>query len=109
MRSTRPRSPAPGEKLEVVVDMGKPYAVSRLRVVWAEDASVPDEWAIETSDDQQTWQTFVKARKDQNDNFDRWPGYEYYAAEPVSARFLRYRPLTGKQQTIRLRLWSMFR
>lgn len=98
-----------GEKLEVVVDMGKPYAVSRLRVVWADDASVPDEWAIETSDDQQTWQTFVKARKDQHDNFDRWPGYEYYAAEPVSARFLKYRPLTGKQQTIRLRLWSMFR
>jgi hypothetical protein len=103
------KEPAPGENLEVVVDMGKPHAMSRLRVVWADDSSVPDEWAVETSDDRQTWQTFVKAGKDRQDSFDRWPGYEYYAAEPVSARFLRYRPLDGKQRTIRLRLWSMFR
>ena len=103
------KEPRSGEKLEVVVDMGKPYEVSRLRIVWADEASIPDEWAIETSNDQQTWQTFVKARRDQHDNYDRWPGYEYFAAEPVPARFLKYRPLTGKQRTIRLRLWSMFR
>jgi hypothetical protein len=102
--------PLPADaKLEVVVDMGKPFSVSRLRVVWADEASVPDEWIVETSADQQTWQAFVKARKNQNDTFDRWPGFEYYAAEPVSARFLRYRPVSGEQKTIRLRLWSMFR
>jgi hypothetical protein len=103
------RAVGPEEKLEVLLDLGRAIPVSRLRLVWADEASVPGEWIMETSTDTETWQPFVQARRDQADNFAKWPGFEYYAAEPAQARYVRYRPLNGQSRVIKLRLWSMFR
>jgi hypothetical protein len=105
--SSRPA--APGDRFEVVLDLGRTFPVSRLRLVWADEAAVPEHWAIEASEDQKNWRLVVQADQKQTDNFSKWPGFEYYGAEPVQARFLRYRPTTKGPRTIRLRSWSAFR
>ncbi|MBI5569499.1 MAG: discoidin domain-containing protein [Desulfomonile tiedjei] len=105
--STKPVPP--DEKLEVVLDLGAAVPLSRLRMVWADEASVPDEWIVEASLDGETWQPFVEADKDRIDSYSQWPGFEYYAGEPVKARYVKYRPVKTEERTIRLRLWSMFR
>jgi len=64
---------------------------------------------VETSIDQENWQPFAHADKGRIDSYSKWPGFEYYTAEPVQARYLRYRPVKGPQRTIKLRLWSMLR
>ena len=105
--STKPVPP--DGKLEVVLDLGAASPVSRLRMVWADAESVPDEWIVEGSLDGETWQLFVEAGKDRLDNFSQWPGFEYYAGEPVQARYVKYRPTKTNERTIRLRSWTMFR
>lgn len=105
--SSRPL--APEEKLEVVLDLGRTFPVSRVRLVWADDTSVPEEWAVEASTDEKNWQPVARGDRKQTDRFSRWPGFEYYGAEPVEARFLRYRPMTKGQRVIKLRSWSVFR
>jgi hypothetical protein len=97
------------EKLEVILDMEQVYPVSRLRIVWADKLSVPDEWVVESSTNQETWETLVKGTNRQTDEFSRWPGFEHYGAEPVQARYLRYRPITTSKRSVRLRSWSVFR
>lgn len=97
------------EKLEVALDLGQEYPVSRLRLVWADEAAVPEQWAVESSMNQETWETLVQGSNKQTDKFSRWPGFEHYAAEPVQARYLRYRPITTSQRSVRLRSWSVFR
>lgn len=104
--SSRPMGP--DERFEVVLDLGQSFPVSRLRIVWADEASAPEEWAVEASTDEKNWEPLVRADKKQTDNFSRWPGFEYYAAAPVQARFLRYRPKTEGLRVIRLRSWSAF-
>jgi F5/8 type C domain len=99
----------PEGKLEVALDLGQEYPVSRLRLVWADEAAVPEQWVVEASLNQETWETLVQGTNKQTDNFSRWPGFEHYAAEPVQARYLRYRPLAPSQRSVRLRSWSVFR
>jgi len=100
----------PGEeKLEVVLDLGQEFPVSRLRLVWADEAAVPEQWVVESSTNQEAWETLVQGTNKQTDNFSRWPGFEHFAAEPVQAKYLRYRPLTTSQRSVRLRSWSVFR
>lgn len=103
------RPVAPEERFEVVLDLGRTFPVSRLRLVWADEAAVPDQWAVEASEDEKNWQLLVQADQKQIDTFSKWPGFEFYGAEPVQARFLRYRPMTKGQRVIRLRSWSVFR
>ena len=93
----------------MALDLGQEYPVSRLRLVWADKTAVPEQWAVESSMNQETWETLVQGSNKQTDNFSRWPGFEHYAAEPVQARYLRYRPITTSQRSIRLRSWSAFR
>jgi hypothetical protein len=100
---------APGEPLELVLDLGETYAMSRTRLVWADDASVPEQWIIEVSSDGKDWQPFVKADRSGIDNFSRWPGFEYYLPEPMEARYVRYRPTDSGSRVIKLRSWSLFR
>lgn len=94
---------------EVVLDLGESQQVSRMRLVWGDEASVPEQWIVEASSDRQTWRTFVQGDKKSTDEYSRWPGFEHYAAEPTEARFLKYRPVKGNTQTIKLRSWSVFR
>jgi len=103
------RTLAPEERFEVVLDLSRTFPVSRLRLVWADDASVPEQWVVEASQDEKDWQLLVQADQKQTDSYSKWPGFEYYGAEPIQARFLRYRPTTKGQRAIRLRSWSVFR
>ncbi len=102
------RDVPPGERLEIVLDLGQEFALSRLRLVWDDD-SVPKEWAVDVSSDGQNWNPWVKGDTQELDDFSWWPGYEYYGAEPVQARYLRYRPVNGDKPAIRLRSLSVYR
>jgi len=99
----------PDERLEVVLELPRRFLVSRVRVVWGEEESVPEQWVVETSTDGETWRSFVQSDNTRTDSYSRWPGFEYYAAEPVEALYLRYRPLRTKQRSIRIRSWSVSR
>lgn len=102
-------APTGDQKAEIVLDVGRVYPMSRMRLVWADEQSVPEKWVMEVSTDQQTWRTFVEATGKQTDNYSRWPGFEYYAAEPLPARFIRYRPLGEDKEPIKLRCWNLYR
>lgn len=99
---------AAGERLEIVLDLNKPFALSRLRIVWDDDA-VPEEWALDVSLDGETWKTWVQGSDKEIDNFSWWPGYEFYGSKPVQARFLRYRPVKSKDRSISLRCLTVHR
>jgi len=98
-----------GERLELVLDLGEARAVSRTRLVWADDASVPEHWTIEVSGDGKEWLPLVSADRTRLDNFSRWPGFEHYAPEPMQGRYVRYRPGGSGPRVIRLRSWNLFR
>ncbi len=105
--SSKPVSPK--EKLEVILDVGRVEPVSRMRIVWADKTSVPKKWVVEWSVDRTDWKTLVQSENAELDSLSRWPGFEYYGAEPVNARYLRYRPVGTKERTMKLRLWSVAR
>jgi len=98
----------PGEKLELVLDLGHDFMLSRFRMVW-DEASVPEEWSVDVSLDGENWNLWIKGDNKDLDNFSWWPGYEYYGAEPIHARYLRYRPLKTDKRHIRLRALSVSR
>jgi hypothetical protein len=97
------------EKLEVVLDLGRQFKMSRLRLVWGDEKSVPEKWAVDISNDGQSWDTWVEASDKNLDNFSLWPGYEYYGSNYVEARYVKYRPLKSAERRIRLRSWSIQR
>ncbi len=99
----------PDKKLEMVLELARKSPVSRLRLVWADDEAVPARWTVETSDDGEEWQPFVSATSSEIDRYSRWPGFEYYAAEPVWCTHVRYRPIDPETRTIRLRAWALRR
>ncbi|MDQ7781527.1 MAG: discoidin domain-containing protein [Desulfomonilaceae bacterium] len=101
--------PSGVEKAEVVLDVGHVYPVSRVRLVWADEESVPEKWAVEVSTDRNTWKTLVEATREHTDNYSQWPGFEHVASEPSEARYVRYRPLDGKTRPIKLRCWNIQR
>jgi F5/8 type C domain len=94
----------------VVLDLGKVLPISRLRVVWGDQASVPAGWKIELSEDGKNWNDWIAVTKTETDSFDQWPGYEYYAPKETSARYARYSQTAGAGSgLIRLRQVSLFR
>jgi hypothetical protein len=80
-----------------------------VRLVWADRESVPEKWTVEVSADRESWQTLVEATNQQTDNYSQWPGFEYVAANPVEARYVRYRPLDERKGPIKLRCWNLQR
>lgn len=106
MYSSAPFGDEPGE---VVLDLMQTHPVSRTRLVWADESSVPEKWTIDVSEDGTTWKTLVAAGKDQLDSYSLWPGFEYYAAEPTMGRYVRFRAEGGRNAPIRLRSWNIFR
>ncbi len=97
-----------GEPLEIVLDLKADYEISRLRLVWAGKAAVPQKWLIEHSQNGVDWELFKQGDDKDLDDFSWWPGHEYYAPEPVTARFFRYKPVDGPRR-IQLKLWSLYR
>ena len=51
-----------GERLEIVLDLGREFTLSRLRLVWDDD-SVPEEWAVDISPDGQTWNPWIQGNQ----------------------------------------------
>jgi hypothetical protein len=100
---------AKGDPLELVLDLGRTYPVSRLRIVWSDEDAVPGKWSIEGSADNENWILITEATKSELDNYSRWPGYEFYGAREVFARYLRYRPINGKKRSINLRTLAAYR
>jgi hypothetical protein len=101
---------AGGGNNSVVLDLGKSVPVSRLRIVWADKASVPRSWKIDFSEDGKSWKEWAAFNPAVTDNFDQWPGFEYYAADDSPARYVRYSP-TGEdaKKPIKLRQLSLFK
>jgi hypothetical protein len=92
----------------VVVDLGREFTLSRLGLVWDND-SVPEEWVVEISPDGEKWNPWIKGGDKELDGFSWWPGYEYYGAEPIQARFLRYVPIKTEDRSIRIRSLNVYR
>ncbi len=92
-----------------VVDLGKVKPVSRLRIVWANEKSVPEKWQVELSRDGKEWKNWFTVTDTVTDRFDQWPGFEYYAPEDSEARYVRYCPVGKENGEIRLRQLSLFR
>ncbi len=96
-------------KPEVVLDLKQIHPMSRLRLVWGDEESVPEEWIIEVSADNIEWKTFCEGANQDTDNYSRWPGFEYYLSEPIEARFVRYRQTKMREPVIKLRTWNLYR
>jgi len=99
---------APEDRLEIVLDLNTAFTLSRLRLVWDDDA-VPEEWSVDISPDGKTWKPWVSGTNKELDDFSWWPGYEYYGSERIQARYLRYRPVKADVRKIKLRSWSVYR
>jgi hypothetical protein len=97
------------EPLELVLDLQRTYPVSRLRIVWANKEAVPEEWAVEASMDNENWILITKADKSELDNYSQWPGYEFYGATEVFARYIKYRPIKSRDRVISLRTFAAYR
>ena len=63
---------------EIVLDLKQTHPVSRLRIVWGDEQSTPEEWVIEVSTDGKEWKPFCSGSKKTVDYYSWWPGYEYY-------------------------------
>jgi hypothetical protein len=100
----------PGRPVSLVLDLGAVLPISRLRIVWADEQSVPSAWRIEVSEDGKTWKEWLVVSQAKTDSYDQWPGYEYYSFGDVSGRFVRYSP-TGDAagKPVRLLQLSLFR
>lgn len=94
---------------EIVLDLKQTHPVSRLRIVWGDEQSTPEEWVIEVSIDSKEWKPFCSGSKKTVDYYSWWPGYEYYSSNPVQARFVRYRQTKMSEPVIKLRVWNLFR
>lgn len=103
-------APEKGRASGVVLDMGEALPVSRLRIVWGDEKSVPKSWRIELSQDGKDWQAWLNVTETTTDGYDQWPGFEYYAHKETVSRYVRYVP-EGEDagKPIRLRQLSAFR
>ncbi|MFA6224052.1 MAG: discoidin domain-containing protein [Desulfomonilaceae bacterium] len=103
------QSSGDGARQEITLDLQNDFKMSRMRIVWGDDDSVPELWAVDISTDNENWVPWINGDNKNLDNFSLWPAYEYYGAEPVQARYLRYRPIGNEKRPIRLRSLSAYR
>ena len=103
------KTPDPGSRQEIVLDLNRVFEISRARIVWSDRESVPKQWELDISTDNENWEPWIKGDNKQLDNFSLWPGYEYYGSSYVKARYLKYMPIDGANNPIRLRSLSVSR
>ncbi len=92
----------------VTLDLGSVKPISRMRIVWANEAAVPKAWRLDISEDGEHWKTWLDVNETQADAFDQWPGFEYYAPVESQARFVKY-VQKDSGAPVMLRQLSMFR
>ncbi len=99
-----------GGAARLTLDLGGVVPVSRLRIVWGDEKSVPENWQVELSEDNKNWKPWLNVNKTYADSYDQWPGFEYYSSQETPARYVRYVP-SGEDASaaIRLRQLSVFR
>ena len=97
-----------GKDAAVILDLEKSVPISRLRIVWGNEKTVPKSWKIDFSEDGQNWKNWFTEEKTKTDPYDQWPGFEHYSANETNARYVRYSqdPSLGQ---IYLRQLSLFR
>ena len=100
---------ASNEPLEVILDLTREFTLNRLRLFWADEASVHEEWAVDISTDGKEWKEWASGTNKSVDHHSMWPGYDHFAATPVQARYLKYRPIKSNERRIRLRSVSVYR
>ena len=98
-----------GERQDITLDLQEEFKMSRMKIVWGDKDSVPEKWAVDISTDNENWVPWINGDNKSLDNFSLWPAYEYYGAEPVEARYLRYKPIDNENRPIRLRSLSAYR
>jgi hypothetical protein len=98
-----------GARQDITLDLQEEFKMSRMKIVWGDKDSVPEKWAVDISTDNENWVPWINGDNKSLDNFSLWPAYEYYGAEPVEARYLRYRPIDNENRPIRLRSLSAYR
>ena len=98
-----------GARQDITLDLQEEFKMSRMKIVWGDKDSVPEKWAVDISTDNESWVPWINGDNKSLDNFSLWPAYEYYGAEPVEARYLRYRPIDNENRPIRLRSLSAYR
>ena len=98
-----------GARQDITLDLQNDFKMSRMKIVWGDKDSVPEKWAVDISTDNENWAPWINGDNKSLDNFSLWPAYEYYGAEPVEARYLRYRPIDNENRPIRLRSLSAYR
>ncbi|MGO8822174.1 MAG: discoidin domain-containing protein [Desulfomonilaceae bacterium] len=103
------KTPDPGSRQEIVLDLNRVFEISRARIVWGDRESVAKQWELDISADNQNWEPWIKGDNKQLDNFSLWPGYEYYGSSYVKVRYLKYRPIDGANNPIHLRSVSVYR
>ena len=103
--------PGTSEKpAHIVLDLGESVPISRLRIVCGGPDSTPKAWTVEFSTDGNRWTDWVRENETKPDQFDQWPGFEYYAPKETQARYVRYTPLgESSRKPIDLRQISLFR
>ena len=97
-----------GKDSTVLLDLEKSVPISRLRIVWGNEKTVPKSWKIDFSEDGQNWKNWFAEENTKTDPYDQWPGFEHYSANETHARYVRYSqdPSLGQ---IYLRQLSLFR
>ncbi len=98
-----------GARQDITLDLEEEFKMSRMKIVWGDKDSVPEKWAVDISTDNENWVPWINGDNKSLDNFSLWPAYEYYGAEPVEGRYLRYRPIDNDNRPIRLRSLSAYR
>lgn len=103
----------PSGQPSVVLDLGAVVPISRLRIVWGDEESVPEEWLLEISEDGAAWKNWIRVSgsgRTMTDGYDQWPGREHYNWQELPARYIRYTDSGQSQKKpIRLRQLSLFR
>ncbi len=99
----------PGSPLELVVDLENTFEVSRIRIFWADESSVPNEWKIDVSENGQTWTNWIVGSDDLVDGLSLSPALDYYSSRPVNARYIRYSSEDPENRKIAIRAINVFR
>lgn len=97
------------QNLELVLDLGQVVEISRMRIFWGDELSVPTKWQVEVSEDGVSWNSWIDGSDSLIDGLSMWPALDYYGAKPQNSRFVRYKSLDPKVRKLLLKSVSLYR
>lgn len=99
----------PDNFLELVLDLGQIFQISRMRIFWGDGSAVPRKWKVEISQEGESWTNWIDGSDGLIDGLSIWPAMDYYSPKPVNARFVRYRTEDAENRKIVMRSISIYR